>query len=300
MTKQSIIGIPRASQFSPNHVGNDAAIFNGTADYLRSHGYDVRICSEQEFLNMRENPEHVFTMLRSRQAMLRLQEWEKKGCIAVNSATGILNCERERMTALLMQNNVPYPDSLIVNTDENVVDSLRQHGYKSCWIKRNDVHAIHREDVSYARHPEEVQDMLAEYALRGIRRVVINEHLEGDLVKFYGIAGSDFFYWFYPFSNENSHSKFGLEEINGKAREIPFDKDELHHICQRAAEVLKLTVFGGDCIVSPDGSIRIIDFNDWPTFAPCRQEAVPEIGNAIIKAMTFRDSQMMMGHFSRS
>ena len=32
---------------------------------------------------------------------------------------------------------------------------------------------------------------------------------------------------------------------------------------------------GGDCIVAPDGQIRIIDFNDWPSFAPCRTEAAP-------------------------
>ena len=34
---------------------------------------------------------------------------------------------------------------------------------------------------------------------------------------------------------------------------------------------------------APDGTIRIIDFNDWPSFAPCRQEAAKEIGGIIIR-----------------
>ena len=37
--------------------------------------------------------------------------------------------------------------------------------------------------------------------------------------------------------------------------------------------MLNVPVYGGDCVVSEDGSIRIIDFNDWPSFAPCREEA---------------------------
>jgi len=170
---------------------------------------------------------------------------------------------------------------LIVNTNEQVTPLLEQHSFTSCWIKRSDFHAIHREDVAYARHPEEVQGLLAEYALRGIDRVVINEHLDGDLIKFYGVAGASFFYRFYPF--EKRHSKFGWEEINGKAKEIPFDDEKLRDICRKAAEVLQLIVYGGDCIVSPDGVIHIIDFNDWPSFAPCRNEAIPAIGERIIK-----------------
>lgn len=283
MTKRTITGIQRASVFSPNHIGNDAAIFTGTAEYIREKGYHVTILTEQEFLSVLENPEHVFTMLRDRSAIQRLQQWETEGCIAVNSAFGIENGERERMTRLLLEHNIPYPESIIVDTDEHVIPLLEQHNFSSCWLKRGDFHAIHREDVTYARHPEEVQEMLAEYALRDIGRVVINKHLEGDLIKFYAVAGSSFFYWFYPF--ENKHSKFGHEKINGEVKGIPFEEDELQEICNRAAEVLKMTIYGGDCIVSPDGTIRIIDFNDWPSFAPCRKEAIPVIGNTIIKAI---------------
>ena len=46
--------------------------------------------------------------------------------------------------------------------------------------------------------------------------------------------------------------------------------------------MLTVHVYGGDSIVSPDGTIRIIDFNDWPSFAPCRKEAAIAIGKTIL------------------
>jgi len=283
MTRPTITGIQRDTLFSPNHIGNDAAIFNGVAEYIKEKGYPVKIHTEQEFLSISENPEHVFTMLRSKLAIKRMQQWEQEGCRCVNSAYGIENCGREQMTKLLIERHIPYPNSIIVHTHELVIPLLEQCGISSCWIKRSDFHALHREDVTYAHHAEEVQDLLGEYALRGINRVVINEHLEGDLVKFYGVAGTSFFYHFYPF--DKSHSKFGWEKINGKTNGTPFDEEELREICRQAADVLQLIVYGGDCIVSPDGAIHIIDFNDWPSFAPCRKEAIPSIGDIIIRKL---------------
>ena len=46
-----------------------------------------------------------------------------------------------------------------------------------------------------------------------------------------------------------------------------------------------MVVYGGDCIVDSDGKMQIIDFNDWPSFAPCRNEAAPYIAKAIISAV---------------
>ncbi|WP_321330895.1 hypothetical protein [uncultured Bacteroides sp.] len=276
-----IAGIQRSALYSPNHVGNDAAIFSATADWLNNAGYKVKMYTEQEFLAGGIQEKVIVTMLRNAQAVHRLQELEKEGCVAVNSGFGIENCTRERMTKLLMDHDVPHPDSIIMDTHEDVDTYLKGKQLMPCWVKRGDFHAIHREDVTYVRKDDELREIIAEYALRGINRVVINEHLCGDLVKFYGVAGTNFFHWFYPF-NEN-HSKFGHEEINGHPEGIPFSLDRLREICNQAAGVLKIVVYGGDCIVSPDGSIRIIDFNDWPSFAPCRVEASREIAKKIIQ-----------------
>ena len=280
MADIEIAGIMRAGAYSPNHIGNDAAIFNAAAEQLRKRGYVVNIYSEEQF-KLNEIKENVFlNMCCEQSSIAKLQQLEDQGKLVINSGYGIENCTRERMTRILLGNNIPYPDSLIVDTNEAIKPLLKKSGFQSCWIKRGDFHAMHKEDVSYVRHPEEAQEVLQEYFLRGIKRAVINVHLTGDLVKFYGVRGTPFFFWFYPF--DEGHSKYGHEAINGKSQGIKFNLKEMKNICQRAAEELNVVIYGGDCIVSPEGEMRIIDFNDWPSFAPCRNEAAPHIAKAVI------------------
>lgn len=288
MAEITIAGVMRAGAYSPNHIGNDTAIFNATADELRKRGCLVNVYSEDQ-LNARGtlDEEFVMAMCREQDSIKLLQHLEDQGKVVINSAYGIENCTRERMTRILLGNGIPYPESLIVNTNENVKPMLEKAGFQSCWIKRGDFHAMHKEDVSYCRHIEEAQEVLQEYFYRGITRAVINVHLVGDLVKFYGIKGSPYFYWFYPF--DEGHSKYGWERVNGVSRGIEFDIDSLKDMCERAATELGIVVYGGDCIVGEGGDIQIIDFNDWPSFAPCRNEAAPHIAKAILSS--FKESQ---------
>ncbi len=271
----------RAGAYSPNHIGNDAAIFNAVAEQLRKRGCEVNVYSEDQFIAGEVHEHIVLNMCREQRSIKLLQERENAGDLVVNSGFGIENCTRERMTRILLGSGIPYPESLIVNTNEVVRDVLEKAGMTSCWIKRGDFHAMHKEDVSYVRHAEEAQEVLQEYFLRGIKRAVINRHLEGDLVKFYGVAGTPFFFWFYPF--DLGHSKYGHEAINGHSRGLAFDKKALQAMCQQAADVLDVKIYGGDCIVGTDGSVHIIDFNDWPSFAPCRNEAAPYIAKCVMQ-----------------
>ncbi len=280
MADIKIAGIMRAGAYSPNHIGNDTAIFNAVAEQLRKRGCEVNVYSEEQFNSGCVTEEVILNMCRERESITHLQRLEDEGRLVMNSGYGIENCTRERMTRILLGNGIPYPDSLIVDTDEAIKPQLKKSGFKSCWIKRGDFHAMHKEDVSYVRHPEEAQEVLQEYFLRGIKRAVINVHLEGDLLKFYGVRGTPFFFWFYPF--DEGHSKYGNEAINGKSRGIEFDIKELKDICARAADELNVEIYGGDCIVSPDGKMHIIDFNDWPSFAPCRTQAAPHIAKRVL------------------
>lgn len=280
MADINIAGIMRAGAFSPNHIGNDAAIFNLVADQLRKRGCSVTTYSEEQLIAGQVTERIIVDMCREQRSILKLQELEDQGCLVINSGYGIENCTRERMTRILVGCGIPYPESLIVNTDEGVKDALVKAHFDRCWIKRGDFHAMHKEDVSHVRHPEEAQEVLQEYFLRGIKRAVINRHLEGDLVKFYGVRGTSFFYWFYPY--DNGQSKYGLERINGYSHSYEFDVDHLKRLCAKAADAVDVVIYGGDCIISPEGNIQIIDFNDWPSFAPCRTEAAPHIARRIM------------------
>lgn len=279
----NLLGIMRHRDFSPNHVGNDMAILLSVAEILRLLGHDVITCSEEEFLSMPESeiPSLIFHMARRQDVLQKLLTLTHKGYHIVNHPEGVLHCSREEMTIRLLDAGIPHPQSYCLPTVKPFfVHSPELHSLFPIWLKRGDFHAVHREDVTYVRTPEEADGLLEEYRMRGIDRVVVNRHLHGDLVKFYGVFGTSFFYWFYPM--EQGHSKFGCESFNDAIRRIHFSVEELKKTCDAAAHVLNISIYGGDCIIDEEGQFRIIDFNDWPSFAPCREEAAPYIARAIL------------------
>lgn len=281
MSKGKLTGIKRQTKYSPNHIGNDGAIYNMTAQCLREMGYDVQDYTESEFVLSDIKDKYIFDMARDKSTIEWLKHLEDNGSVVINSAYGIENCTRGKMTRMLIDNDIPHPKSIILDSNEDPTELLEEMGANAYWIKRGDFHAIHREDVAFARSITEAKEILKEFAFRGIPNAVINEHLVGDLVKFYGVADTDFFYHFYPF--DLSHSKFGLEEINGEANQYPFSVEALKEACDKAGEILNIKIYGGDCVVANDGSFKIIDFNDWPSFAPCREQAAPKIAECIDK-----------------
>ena len=272
MAEITIAGIKRAGTYSPNHIGNDTAIFNAVAEHLRKRGCIVNIYSEDQFIKQGAKEPVIINMCRDRESVKRLQALEEDGRVVINSGYGIENCARERMARILMGSGVNYPESIIVNTDEEVKSRLGKLGIDHCWIKRGDFQTIHKEDVSFARHSDEAQDVLHEYFYRGIKRAVISKHIAGDMLKFYGVKGQPFFHWFYP-----------LASTKPADHQVPaINEQELREKCEHIASELGIDIYGGDCIVSADGTVWFIDFNDWPSFAPCRDKAAPYIAKCII------------------
>jgi hypothetical protein len=284
MAVTKIAAIMRAAAYSPNHIGNDAAILNAVADQLRKRGIEVHIYSEEHFMANDIDETIIIGMCRDPRSIEKLQRAEDAGRIVINSGYGIENCTRERLTRILVGSNIPYPESFCTNTNEVVKDRLRRGGYTQCWIKRSDTHAMHKEDVSYVRHPDEAQEVLQEYFLRGIDRAVISKHISGDLVKFYGVQGQPFFYWFCPFVANGG--TYGCQSLNeGGPDAIKAMGKKLRTVCLHAAEELNVQVYGGDCVILPDGTISIISFNDWPSFAPCRAEAAASIAKSVLASI---------------
>ncbi|MDR1056718.1 MAG: hypothetical protein LBL90_13070 [Prevotellaceae bacterium] len=281
MSNIHFAAIRRGNKFSPNHTGNDSAIFELTMHRLYNKGCTVDIYTESEFCEKDIQEKFIYGMARDKCCVSKLQQCEDNGAFVINSGYGIEKCFRANMTISLLNSNVPYPRSFLVNTGEDATEAFNSLGGKIFWIKRGDFHAIHKEDVTPVHSIEEGNMILKEFAVRNIKEAVISEHLIGDLVKFYGVRGTDFFYWFYPFDIQ--HSKFGHEAINGEAKHFPFDQHRLKEISTKAATVLDVYIYGGDAIIGANGNIDIIDLNDWPSFAPCRDEAFVYITEIIYK-----------------
>ncbi|MDE6628077.1 MAG: hypothetical protein K2K36_01775 [Muribaculaceae bacterium] len=276
MATTQIAAILRAGAFSPNHIGNDATIMNTVAEQLRKRGCEVNIYSEEQFARGQVSEPVIINMCREKRSTELLQRMEEEGRLVINSGYGIENCIRERQVRILTGTGIPVPESIIVDTDEAVKPRLTRLGMQQCWIKRGDFHAQHAEDVCYVRSAAEAQDVLQEYFLRGFKSAVISRHLPGPLIKFYGVAGTPFFHWFRPFEPEDA--KPGKEEHR-------LTDERLKAVCRAAARELNLVVYGGECIEDADGTLRIIDFNDWPSFSSCRSEAAANIAKAVMAAI---------------
>ena len=161
---------------------------------------------------------------------------------------------------------------------ENGLPAPPLKGNDGYWVKRDDGFCDGASDVVYCHDEEAVSWAKSEFTRRRIFDHTTTAHVVGDIVKFYGV-GDHFFRYFYP--TDDGETKFGHEKINGPAHHYAFDAAQLHQDVRRLAKLTGLEVYGGDAIVRPDGSYCIIDFNDWPSFSRCRDEAAAAIAGII-------------------
>ncbi|HMN48392.1 MAG TPA: hypothetical protein PKD67_04615 [Ignavibacteriaceae bacterium] len=262
-----IAGVRREQLYSPNHVGNDAMIFMKTVEHLTELGADVKIYEEQDLGKIEIKEPFIFSMAQGVEGTEILLQMEKQGKFIINSPQGSINSYRSNMVKILPEKGIPFPKSLIVSIDEKDKIKFEDFNARKIWIKRGDVHAVHREDVTLVYSEDERKNIFREFEKRGITEVVLQEHLDGDVIKFYAIVGSPLFHWYY---------------LNG-VNHTPFDKDKLVELAQNSAIALGLDVYGGDAVVAEDGSISIFDINDWPSFAPVRDEASEQIAKLIFQ-----------------
>ena len=275
MADLTIAAVLREGKFSPNHIANDAAILHDSAAELRRKGFVVNVYSEAQFEDAEVSEDIVLAMCRGQKAVDKLQRLEDAGVVVVNSGYGIENCIRMFMVPLLRDAGVPIPKSILVETDVDVRRRLRSSGFGAARVKIADDHLHHLEDICRCRHAEEVQEILHEFFFRKIRKAVVSESIEGTRVRFYGVASIGWFHCFMPFAAEND----GLAGGGG-----PDDLEtRICEICMRAAEVLRVDIFGGDMVVTPGGECLIVNFDDWPSFAPIRKEASKAIAKSVLR-----------------
>ena len=263
-------GIYRELAHSPGRETDDAEILRATARELERTGLSVALKSTDELPEPEDAgavPPNLFVMCERVPIVERLAAWERSGVRIVNRPAGIRNTDRERTIALFERRGVPFPHSRLVPTKEPV--DFRG----PCWVKRGDVHATEAGDVSFAADPAELAAGLARLAGRAIARAVVQDHVPGDLIKFYGVAGPvdggrpAWFEWFYHRDQALANHAFAPEELEAATA--------------KAASALGLDVYGGDAIVSGNGAVSIIDLNAWPSFALFRPVAAGRIAELL-------------------
>lgn len=258
-----LVGLYRETEYSPGrHRSNDVVLLEQVASTLRAHGFAVDLMTAHAASTARPEAELVFSMCQGRRALDFLIGWEKEGARLVNSPRASLNTYRDRLPALMQNAGIPFPPTkLIATTETGHARPAFDDVNGGVWLKRGDVHASVSADVQWVDSLDRLRAGLQDFAARGVARAAVQHHRPGDEIKFYGVTGGGFFHWFYP---------------KGADAGVPrhrFDQARLPRIAEAAAAAAGLDIFGGDVIVAPDGGLTVIDLNDWPSFAPCRDQA---------------------------
>jgi glutathione synthase/RimK-type ligase-like ATP-grasp enzyme len=265
--KLTLAGIRRKTEFSPNHVVNDLFIINQTAEALKKLGAEIAMYDEGVITPETLKENLIFSMVQGPLGSATLLKVEQRGAFIINSPRAVMNCYRINMVRLLPEGGIPFPRSVVVATDSDINGKQAGLNSSKLWIKRGDVHAVHKEDVTLANTDDEELTLLKEFHARDIKEAILQEHLDGDTVKFYAVQESDLFHWYYL--NGVYHTKF--------------DVKKLRQLASASASILGLYVYGGDAIIGRDSSVTIIDINDWPSFAPVREQASQHIAELIYR-----------------
>lgn len=273
MNDRSCWGIFREREHSPGRESDDAEILRLTGKHLEARGYEVVLKTPDELAEPVESPPRfVFLMCERLEALSRLRVWEAAGTSQVNRPQAVLNTYREQMVATLAEAGVPFIDSHLISTASEVSAPTWPW---PVWLKRADVHNTQEGDVTFAADAATFALARRGLAERGIARAVVQPHVDGDFVKFYGVGAHaarpepEWFRWFY-------HKE---QRLAG----YPLDPRALVRLIRRAATALGLEVYGGDAIVTPAGALVLLDVNAWPSFALYRDEAAAAIAGYLTR-----------------
>ena len=334
-----LIAIRRDDRFSPNSVEKDRLILEAACNNVCRHFEQqgepcaLRWIDEAE-LTTHDDADLYLSMARLPEALTILEGFEQQGRRVINSPRGVRNCQRSVLEKLMRENNLSTPTAYQEGPEED----------SPCWLKRGDAAAQSKDDVVFCNDAEALKKAISDFEARGISDYVISRHVEGDVVKFYGVnslpfgatgatgvfraatgvaaapprganpsfatedfraatdvaaapqrganpafateegpgIGSSFFRHFYP--TDDGQTKFGDETArNGEAHHYAFDVSALQSEVERLAQLVGIEVYGGDAIIDRKGRFYIIDFNDWPSFSRCRDEAAEAIANCPLK-----------------
>jgi hypothetical protein len=261
-----VLALYRQPSYSPNqHRANDLAILDTVLRYLDEWGWVITRASEGDVLmgevtesRLRE-ADVVLNMCQGPDASERLLAAESHGIRLINRPSSVLGCHRHRLVGILADRPIAFPRTAVVPTaGEPELDGFGADG-REVWVKRGDVHAECSADVVAVTRGE-LPSAIAAFAGRGIRRVALQEHVPGPVVKFYGVADGEFFRY------------YGADAGPGGSRP-QVDERRLRALAFAAARELRLDVFGGDVALRSPADPVLIDLNDWPSFAPFREEA---------------------------
>ena len=269
-----VVAIYRSASYSPGrHRSNDAAIMDATTECLADRGWSVERLGEGDveagiipgadlYLNMCQGPD----------ASVRLLDLEASEARMFNRPSSVLGCHRHRLVRTLTASGLRFPATVMLpTTGAPPANTPLPDG--ELWVKRCDVHAQQAADVVRTTR-QALPDALSAFGTRGVRRVAVQAHVAGPVLKFYGVGDGSLFHAF--------------REDGRPVDYDAVDVDALRQLAFAAARVVGLRVFGGDAVAASRTEPVLVDLNDWPSFAPVREQAAAAIAKLAHAAISQR------------
>jgi hypothetical protein len=258
-----LLAIGRDRAYSPGqHADNDRLILDATADRLRQKGHDVAFAEEDDVGKVALHADAIVSMCQGRASNQILESYASSGALIVNSPVAVQNCHRARLHRVLAGDFALFAPGRIIDVTLAPQPLLGAHG---AWLKRGDVHSTQSGDVVRVQDSKAYFETISTFHTRGIKEAILEDHVPGQVVKFYGVLDSDFFRF------------YGERETEWRPASFANWRSAIESMVRR----LGLEIYGGDAVITNAGDVVVIDINDWPSFAPFRAEAAVAIASHI-------------------
>ncbi len=271
--------ISRHPKYSPNSEARDEALFRSLVMNFALQGVSVATFDEAVFEHhppQLEKSTLIVSMARSEAALQALAATEERGVPVLNSPRALQKAQRTDFQQWFAESGHAAKHW---HTSE-LTPELKATLPFPLWWKRNNTATTSANDVQFIENKMQLDVLLQQHPQED---ALLMEHVEGQLIKFYGVVGTNFFYA-EPHSPKG-FSKFGHEQHNhhkNLAISSPMWKQTLRTMHTSATQVAQqsgFSIYGGDAILREDGTFVFIDFNDFPSFSAC----LPEASEAIVQ-----------------
>lgn len=271
--------ISRHSKYSPNSEARDEALFRSLVMNFALQGISIATFDEAVFEHrppQLEKSTLILSMARSEAALHALSAAEESGVPVLNSPRALQKAQRTDFQQWFAESGHAAKHWHISTLTPDIKARLSF----PLWWKRNKTATTSANDVQFVENRTQLDVLLQQYPQED---ALLMEHIDGQLIKFYGVVGTNFFYA--EPHTPKGFSKFGHEQHNhhkDMAVSSQMCKQTLramHTAATQVAQQSGFSIYGGDAILREDGTFVFIDFNDFPSFSAC----LPEASEAIVQ-----------------
>ena len=198
---------------------------------------------------------------RVRRALATLRRWEAAGVRVINSVAGIANAIGAACSPPSRAIGVPHPESVVLAHRRRRRAARRGStpapGSSAATCTRPSPTTSCASPTAARRAPRSPRSRGAASPPRCLQR-----HVAGDVRQVLRRA------------RRASSRAFRRRAACAIDRDA---ETRMRALAEAGAAALELEVFGGDCVRDVNGSLWLIDLNDWPSYARCRFEAAEAI-----------------------